>query len=392
MQIRSFLPTKVLALMAVGIIFFMQSCKEDLVLDETAQENQEILDYLREINFGEEPTGIVGNEIVFEDFVMEKADILMAMNEEVEESDIILGHGDLDNRQRIVSTMSALTKQNCLNGVKVWIAPSITNDLGANAYSQVVAAINEFKEARSTSNFSVNMQIVNSKNDATIRIVSDLDEAEIGSTTSFFYDFATYWKRVDSDPSNDNNPGPVGLAYLSSNGAAGGLISLNNNAGNASYFKSSVMHELGHTLGFRHTMTWDGHHIHGTSGRDDLSIMRPTAQTTGEFTDGDRKALKIIYPKSLNRPTNVSVQKHSSAVVRVNFDSTTDAYKSAYWLRVKRYTDGVPTGTYDVIARADGKTFIANHPPGVTTFKVRAMGYKKDVLSSWVDATGSVVF
>lgn len=365
----------------------LNSCTQDSVIGSSA-EDEKILNYLKVTGFDDETLSISGDEITYGDAILNKAAVVETMNSKntIEDNN----QGEISSRQRIQPDNHALTFANS-DPVKIWIAPSITNDLGNSGFDATQAAINAFQAVENSTNFKVDLKVTNNKNSADVIIASDLDLTVISNSDSKFYDLATYWTRHDDDKSNDNSTPPAALAYLAWSGVPGNLITVRNNLDNIAHntLKSIIMHEIGHTLGFRHTMTGEGHHIHGTRGRDNLSIMRPIAQTTGNFTTGDSKAFRLIYPKELDPPT-VNIQKHSGVTMRLNFDVSKT--KPAYWLRVKRFTNGVETGTFDVIARSDGKTFIANHPSGRTTVKVAAMNYKKDLISNFVNATGAINF
>ncbi len=63
---------------------------------------------------------------------------------------------------------------------------------------------------------------------------------------------------------------------------------------------NAIMHEIGHTVGFRHTNTTDGDHITGTatSGNDNSSIMHSSIHGGTDFTYNDEVAIFKIYPST----------------------------------------------------------------------------------------------
>lgn len=102
-------------------------------------------------------------------------------------------------------------------------------------------------------------------------------------------------------PVNFRNLAPNigGIAATAAGGSPGAAICMNMDAPAYTNDRIRVMattHELGHTLGFRHTDTNDGTLIPGTPAVDDNSIMGSGGNFSYVLSPDDIKALEIIYP------------------------------------------------------------------------------------------------
>ncbi len=58
-----------------------------------------------------------------------------------------------------------------------------------------------------------------------------------------------------------------------------------------------MAHELGHTIGMRHTDSQDGVHVEGTEATDDYSVFNTKVGSWNGFSSGDVIALSSMYPQ-----------------------------------------------------------------------------------------------
>jgi|GEM_PF-2484923 len=103
--------------------------------------------------------------------------------------------------------------------------------------------------------------------------------------------------RINGD--NDGGNGTVASAYLPGMFfTPGSEININYHYStlSASQKVFAITHELGHTIGFKHTDQTDGNYINGTPTSDPNSVMNSTVLSWSGFTSGDITAVNIVYP------------------------------------------------------------------------------------------------
>jgi hypothetical protein len=93
---------------------------------------------------------------------------------------------------------------------------------------------------------------------------------------------------------------PTKVPFTVSLVAPGNMIKVNTayyRNHDANFAFSTLIHELGHCVGFTHTNGNDGVHIPGTPKADGLSFMNTSLNRfTGSLTKGDMLAIKYMYP------------------------------------------------------------------------------------------------
>ncbi|MBL3657443.1 M57 family metalloprotease [Fulvivirga sediminis] len=102
---------------------------------------------------------------------------------------------------------------------------------------------------------------------------------------------------VSVEPTSTFDENTVAYAFYPYNGYAGNWVKINPKFNNysASYKKNTMGHELGHTIGLAHPSDDTGIYIEGTPYMDDNSIMYSWVDRNFRLTDGDRKAVQILY-------------------------------------------------------------------------------------------------
>ncbi len=352
-----------------SIVFFLASCSQDnsdYIINHNQPTESEVLSHLEAHGYDISLINIEGDFVVYEDIVIAMESVIQDMTNptpEVADEDLPLG---VDTRQRGVSITHALTNANARNGLNVYISPSILKDCGPNVLQSIHDAV---AEIRAIENTTLNMKVVDNRNDANITIGSDLDNT-IFPEASPFYDVAPYSM----------------LANVSFMGIAGPYIAVDPKWENINYntIKSAMMHELGHTIGLHHTGTASGEEIHHTPEDQATSIMNPVAISTGKFSVWDKKAIRMYYAKELSRPTNLKVTKDGSAVT-INYNNPKKTWQPYFWVRVYRYDADNKLDTYqdfpaDVIS---GKGIVTweNQPNGQYSYRIKGMRFKKDIKS-----------
>lgn len=116
--------------------------------------------------------------------------------------------------------------------------------------------------------------------------------------------FITTSSYADADirinASNQGSSGPVAWAYLPMFGSPGNEININYHYNTLIESRKvfAIAHELGHTIGFKHTNETEGSYINGTPSSDPYSVMNSTVLPWVSFTTGDITATNLLYPYS----------------------------------------------------------------------------------------------
>ena len=367
---NNFLTSSLSFFFIATLLVFLTSCGQDFSTTENGinePSESEMLSHLAALGYDMDLLHFDGDFVIYEDIAIAKENIIADItNPQLEEADEDLPPS-VNSRHRGVTIDHALTYGNSVNGLKIWIAPSLLRDIGPKVHQSVFDAVEEYSKIENT---SLRMKIVDNQEDADITIASDLD-GTIFPETSPFYDVHPYTM----------------LANVAFRGHAGPYVAVDPKWENINYntIKSAMMHELGHTIGLHHTGTSSGEHIASTPEENTLSIMNPQAINTGEWSAFDKKAIRLYYAKQLSRPTRITASVKNNAVT-INYTNPKKTWEPYYWVRVYRYDANNNFEAYedfqaDVNVNGRGAITWENQPAGDYTYRVKGMRYKKDVKS-----------
>lgn len=178
----------------------------------------------------------------------------------------------------------------------------------------------------------------------------------------------------------------------------GKYISVNDTYNGA--MKTPVMiHEFGHTIGFRHTDTFDGAAI--TCGQkseytfDPRNSIFASSFSASSFHYTDERSIRHLWPENLQSPINGSLESRSSDWVRFKFrnpSNTTKPYTeivlahsvNGNW-QVARFWCDAPNsvGEYDIYWWANGLFANGNHQ-----FWVKGVSHAEEEGSAWCNLGG----
>ena len=221
---------------------------------------------------------------------------------------------------------------------------------------------------------------------------NDIPHCQVKLTPTIVRSHANIIIGSDSDSSfpaghQDLSSGLIARAGFPSNGVPWKWISVNDSADSWNSKLKTAMHEFGHCLGYRHTGTSDGQHIHGTDHVDSESIMNTGVNTTPAFPVGDVRAARLYYPERLITPTGISVTKIGDGMVRFRYRNMSHISRPYYWVRVYKYTPGgmlLDYRDFQSITSSGGTHAIywPGHGSGEFRFSARAYNFRRDIYSS----------
>jgi len=356
-------------LIVFAISAFLTSCEKDIVQEEATKP---IKNYtgndLRIYNFFEE-MGLEMTELEIKDKLVVYGDDGHCADMRWIKSSIMKHLNDqVDLRQRGFHGLYDFTAvpANKVNDIKYKIQESVQNHCGMFWYNAIGDAIEEWNNL---TNCRVNF-----------REVTDDSETDL-----FFYS--------ERDPSN-----PLGVlasnekagAAIATNAAPGSAIAISTDHAGHTTKKQTIMHEIGHVLGFGHT---DGlntllptYVIPGTPTTDANSIMNHGGSSG--FSNDDKTAFKMYYPENLYAPSDLSVRWVYPSTLRVTCKNPSyNNNKPYFWLKLgwKSNTlnvSGVKYLVFDV--NSSGYASLEFPLPGFAggfSITVKGTNYKRDIES-----------
>lgn len=341
----------------VGILT-MFSCQNEV--SKRGVPDDQVIEFLVDNGYHEEGIFIDDNFVNYDDAGWFKDDLIKTMNgdhdvEEEPDEDV------LELRQRGIPSYlrnDAVSKNN-VRDIKYYVSSSI-NEVNGDWYK----GIREAKDhINGIANCMVRFSSTYSKSQADIYIGSD-NESNM--------------------PSSHQNISSDGKAGFPSGGKVFGYISINDNYSRTG-IKGTMVHEMLHCLGMRHTGSGDGEHIEGTSHNESRSVMN-THGLWATMSPGDKKALRMYYPTNLSTPHINSVSPSYPNGISINGKNWDKNNKPYFWIKIYYYRSNgsyIKSEYVKCNANNDGNfTVKASYIPG-DAHQVAIKGYnlRRDIYS-----------
>lgn len=367
---------KILHLIAWVFLFLaLGSCSHDT--NEFSSEDKAIVSFLEEVGYNESEVQLYDDAVHFADIRMSKKgmdDWMTAPKDEIGYTD----NGQVEETAQVRQTGPYWWLR--YHSVNWYYADDITVHFRPSLqqlnpdYRWVNAFITAINRWNGVSNCRVKFRIVPNTN-ADIIVAADTDpilphdlQNLVGSTAKA--DFAEF-------------------------NAAGKYISVNDSAANRSHAdcRHIAIHELGHTLGLRHTdVCRECSRIYTTANwTDDASVMSQWGDDAERLSDDDKTAIRTMYPDAMPTPTIVSHDSwRSSGKSHFSLQLKNANFKEEpyYFIRLERYkTSGAYAGFKDFIyipTDSNGTAYVRwtnmeNH--GNYKFSIKGMNFRRDKYS-----------
>ncbi len=378
-----------LLLICCATLLTLDSCKKDATTDATTDDlnltttttaattadDREILDRLTDAGFAAADLEFKDDFVVYQgDAGWDKTALLSTLRQ-ANTGHTLTSFGKLqhspealtDDRQQGISetaTNEAVTATTA-KVLKYFVRPSVASDCGTPWVTAISSGMTKWNGATYC---RIKLTKVTTQATADIVFGSDLDTL--------------------MPLSHQNLPATtIALAGFPSAGTPWKWISINDNNDNlASASKiQAMMHEFGHCVGYRHTGTLNGTHIHGTPDSESTSIMNPVVSTFNVFSTGDLRGMRMYYPDALVKATLLTAVKFDNTTIKVTYKNPQMINKPYFWVRSKLFNASgglINSGFLTANADPDGTDvfYWINLTPG-STYKVSVLGenFRHDV-------------
>lgn len=348
------------------VVLFLTSCSDDIQNLSSINEDEELQILMIEAGFDLDEVQFIDNYVLHDhDGVWLKESLL----KDLRGISIVYPNDDSEYQEYVEQRQRGFSDQLFLNAVakanvkdlKYFIKSSVYNDCGQPFVLAIEKAAKDWNKIYSI----VNFQRTYNEIDADIIIGSDSDQ----TLPNVFRNLNNY----------------VGLAQYPNQGRAGKYISLNDDSQYSflplDAIKGVMMHEFGHTLGFRHTNGNSGGAIPGSPEVDHLSVMNSAANSV--FTVHDKKAIYTYYPGGkMEIPVILESFKMQDGRTKIQY-KITKRLRSPYWLLIRTSNSTATNGKHWVKVatnnRGVGEVIVKLNK---NRFRINGTNFRRDKFSA----------
>ena len=390
MMIKNTLPFCLLA----GLFCYAGCAHKNDVEPDDIAENQ-LYEFLLHAGFTEKNISeCADNYVLDNDWVISKDEVRRQMN----------GNNDLaalpptpspgvEDRQRVSGT-TVISMDNVQN-INVYVDPSMANVGGVDYRPWINVALSRWEG--SASGTKIHFVTVPNHSDADLTIIRNNAGASVSNPALPACMTTAGW------PGSN----PAAVSKLPASGNAGRFISIRFDYGAASNAArvALLMHEIGHTLGFRHNNSGgEGNTspcgdilqnilLTGTPDNDPSSVMvTPVSSSNTNISANDQLAARLLYPPSYYTPTILSVTQYSPTLNKVTISGAISPYYYRVVLEVSRVSDGaiISTNSWNAVNNFEYPIF---RPTSPGSYRVRLYGvnYGADFQSAWSSYFGFTI-
>ncbi len=359
-------------------LFVFTSCEKEKnivatdINDSFAAEQREILDYFDSKNYNLDSVQFRGDMVFYEsDIAWYRSDLMKTIRGEfILENDNDPDLEDMvfakDRQQALADNemVNAITSSNVKN-ITYFIRPSVLADCGVNWFNVIAVAAADWT---GLSNCRVNIGRTFVESSADIIIGSDIDTGMPLQAQNLPF-------------------GVTAIAAFPMDGVPGRFISINASLDWMPKKRSTIIHEMGHTLGFWHTGTNEAQRVHGTPANESGSVMNLSQWNGGSnFKPGDIRMARMFYPDTYNMPTNFNAQNLGGGELGISYRNPANLTRPYYWIRLAVYnTNGniisVQYRRSTVSGSNNSHNFILYGWKGTYLFALRGCNFRRDVWS-----------
>lgn len=382
MNIKNYLP-----FCLPTVLFLFAGCThKDEAEPADVTENQ-LYEFLLQAGFSEETVSACGDNLVLDnDWIISKEEVRRQMNSGNNTTDLPSPPSSgVEDRQRVSGT-TVIGMDNVQN-ISVYVDPSMANVGGVDYRPWINVALSRWDG--SASGTKIHFVTVLNHSDADLTIIRNNAGASVSNPALPACMTTTGWP--------GSNPAAVSMVPASGN--AGRFISIRFDYGASSNAArvALLMHEIGHTLGFRHNNSGSEGNtspcgeilqnilLTGTPDNDPSSVMvTPVSSSNTNISSNDRLAVRLLYPPSYYTPTILSVTQYSATLNKVTISGAISPYYYRVVLEVSRVSDGaiISTNSWNAVNNFEYPIF-RPATPGLYRVRLYGVNYGGDFQSGW---------